>query len=166
MSALRWWAGRTRQFIRYVTGRVTTAERESLRSWLTAQQLALFDSMHRADRRHGLDVVAMLRREAHTDADLLLAGLLHDSGKGRDLHVWHRVAWSLGERHGERVRNAFESLPTFRKAFATIATHAEVSADLALAAGCSERCAELIRHQAAPVDQELGVALQLADEAS
>ena len=36
----------------------------------------------------------------------------------------------------------------------------------ALEAGCSERTAELIRHQADPVDPDAGVALQLADEAS
>ncbi len=163
---MHWWAGRIRQFVRYVTGRVSAAERDSLRTWLTADQLRLFDSMHRADRRHGLDVVAMLRREGYTDADLLLAGLLHDCGKGRSLHVWHRVAWSLGERYGSGVRRFFERVPTFKRAFATIAAHAEVSADLALAAGASERAADLIRHQSAPVDDELGVALQLADEAS
>jgi hypothetical protein len=161
---LRWWAGRVRQFARYVTGRVSRAERDALRTWLTARQLALFDSMHRADRRHGLDVVAELRRGGHTDSDLLTAGLLHDSGKGRSLHVWHRVAWSLAERYGPL--RLFERLPTFRVAFATIAAHAETSAQLALAAGCSERTADLIRHQAAPVDDVLGVALQLADEAS
>ena len=40
------------------------------------------------------------------------------------------------------------------------------SADLALRAGCSERTAELIRHQSEPIDPDAGVALQLADEAS
>jgi hypothetical protein len=163
---LRWWAGRIRQFVRYVTGRVSGAERDALRAWLTAQELALFDSMHRADRRHGLDVVAELRRAGHADPDLLMAGLLHDSGKGRSLHVWHRVAWSLGERYGQRLRGIFQRIPTFRAAFATLAEHAQVSAELALAAGCSEQTADLIRHQAAPVDDVLGLALQLADEAS
>jgi hypothetical protein len=163
---MRWWAGRVRQFVRYTSGRVKSAEREALRSWLTQDQLSLFDSMHRADRRHGLDVVSALKRGGHVDPDLLLAGLLHDCGKGRSLHVWHRVAWSLGERYGKRLRRTFERLPTFRTAFATIAAHADRSAELALAAGCSERAADLIRHQAAPVDDELGVALQLADEAS
>ena len=163
---IAWWAGRVRQFVRYVTGRVSATERESLRSWLSEPQLALFRSMHRADQRHGLDVVAWLRRGGHTDADLLLAGLLHDSGKGRDLHLWHRVGWSLGERYGAGVRNLLSRLPTFYKAFATIEAHADKSADLALAAGCSELTADLIRHQAEPTDQELGVALRLADEAS
>ena len=163
---LHWWAGRIRQFVRYVTGRIPAAERDALRSWLTADQLRLFDSMHRADRRHGLDVVAELRRHGHNDPDLLLAGLLHDSGKGRSLRLWHRIAWSLAERYGERLRKMFEKLPTFGGAFATIAAHAEVSAQLAASAGASERAADLIRHQAAPIDDELGVALQLADEAS
>jgi hypothetical protein len=163
---VHWWAGRIRQFVRYVTGRVSAVERDALRTWLTAEQVALFDSMHRADRRHGLDVVAKLRRDGHADPDLLLAGLLHDCGKGRSLRLWHRIGWSLGERYGAGVRRGFERLPTFRMAFTVIAEHADVSADMALAAGASERCAELIRHQAAPIDDELGVALQLADEAS
>ena len=38
--------------------------------------------MHVADRRHGLDVVASLRADGVTDPDVLLAGLLHDAGKG------------------------------------------------------------------------------------
>ena len=53
--------------------------------------------MHVADQRHGLDVVASLRAAGRTDPDLLLAGLLHDAGKGQT-GVWPRVAWSLGER--------------------------------------------------------------------
>lgn len=162
----RWWAGRTRQFTRYVAGRVSAAEREELRSWLTPPQLGLFDRMHRADRRHGLDVVAALKAAGHDDRDLLIAGLLHDSGKGRSLHVWHRIGWSVSEHYGAGVRQTLERLPTFQTAFATLAAHAEVSATLARDAGCSGRTVDLIRHQAEPVDEELGVALQLADEAS
>ena len=45
------------------------------------------------------------------------------------------------------------------------ADHAEESARLARQAGCSERTAELIRHQSAPLDPDAGVALHLADEA-
>jgi hypothetical protein len=162
----RWWAGRVRQFARYVTGRVTKSERAELGGRLTSAQLELFDRMHRADQRHGLDVVAVLRRAGHADADLLVAGLLHDSGKGRDLHVWHRVGWSLAERYDGWIRRAALRTPTFKTAFATLAAHAERSAELALAAGCSPRTADLIRHQAEPTDEELGVALRLADEAS
>ena len=43
--------------------------------------------MHVADRRHGLDVVATLRGDGVTEHDVLVAGLLHDAGKG-DTGVW------------------------------------------------------------------------------
>jgi hypothetical protein len=161
-----WWGGRIRQFTRYVVGRVSTTERSALDEWLTPAQLALFDTMHRADKRHGLDVVASLRDAGHSSEDLLLAGLLHDSGKGHDLHVWHRVGWSLAEHYRGPIRNVLSRVPTFRKAFATLEAHAERSAELALAAGCSGLTADLIRHQAEPTDMELGTALRLADEAN
>jgi hypothetical protein len=165
MSA-SWWPGRVRQFVRYTTGRVSRAERDALQEWLTPQQAELFDGMHRADRRHGLDVFNALRRAGHTDLDLLVAGLVHDCGKGRALHVWHRVGWSLSEHYGEGIRRAFLRLPTFGQAFATLAVHSDRSAAMAQAAGCSLVTVDLIRHQAEPVDQDLGVALQLADDAS
>ncbi len=47
-----------------------------------------------------------------------------------------------------------------------LARHAELSAELAAAAGCSERTVELIRWQEAPRDPEFGRLLALADEAS
>ena len=61
-----------------------------LASWTTPAQRRLFDTMHVADQRHGLDVVASLRAEGVKDRDVLLAGLLHDVGKG-DTGVWPRV---------------------------------------------------------------------------
>jgi hypothetical protein len=151
-----WWAAKVRRFTRYFFGRVDAADRESLRDWLTPAQLKLFDSMHRADQRHGLDVVGALRMDGQTNSDLLIAGLLHDCGKGRGLHVWHRVAWSL----------FFLRLPGFRGGFEVIAAHAARSAQLATEAGCSAVTADLIRNQAEPVDQVLGQALLLADQAN
>jgi hypothetical protein len=161
-----WWPTKVRQFFRHLFARVGLRERADLAGWLTPAQLELFDSMHRADRRHGLDVVRALRAAGHDDADVLLAGLLHDSGKGTSVGVWHRVGWSLAVRYGPRVRSPAVRLPGFGRAFATLDAHAQASAMLALAAGCSERCAELIRHQDQPVDSTLGEALRLADEAS
>jgi hypothetical protein len=162
-----WWAGKVRQFRRHLTGRVLAAERDALGAWLTPAQLDLFDAMPRADRRHGLDVVAALRVAGHDDQELLLAGLLHDCGKGRAVGIWHRVAWSLGERYGERPLGLARRIPGFDAALDRIATHAERSAGMALAAGCSPRTADLIRHQAAPLDTvDGGEALRLADEAS
>ncbi len=161
-----WWAGKTRQFVRHVTGRVSPRERAELESWLTPAQLRLFASMHRADQRHGLDVVRALERAGHDDRDVLLAGLLHDCGKGSSVWLWHRVGWSLGERYSKRVLEVAGRLPGFARAFRQIERHADRSAELALAAGCSARAAELIRHQSQPVGDALGEALRLADEST
>jgi HD superfamily phosphodiesterase len=161
-----WWSAKVRRFVRYFTGRVSDAERRSLSHWLTPDQLALFDSMHRADQRHGLDVVRTLEADGRADADLLLAGLLHDCGKGRDLRLWHRIGWSLAERYGSRVERLMLVLPTFGRAFKTMDEHAQSSAELALAAGANAATADLIRHQAEPLDDERGRALLLADQAN
>ena len=161
-----WWGTKVRQTVRHLFGRVNDAERAQLATWLSGPQLALFDSMHRADQRHGLDVAATLRSEGHDDPELLLAALLHDCSKGPDVRLPHRVAWSLGERYGEGVLETFARLPGYGAAFERLRHHAGDSACLARDAGCGERTAELIRHQAAPLDPEAGVALQLADEAS
>ncbi len=160
-----WWRGKVRQFGRHLFGRVAPVERAALAEWVTPAQLALFDAMHRADQRHGLDVVRTLRAAGHEEPELLLAGLLHDAGKGRDVGLWHRVAWSLGERYGGSVTALASRLPGFAAAFARIARHSERSAELALAAGCSRLTAELIRDQATPRDAR-GTALLLADEAN
>jgi hypothetical protein len=161
-----WWAVKTRQTSRHVLGRISPAERAELVAWLTPEQLKLFESMHRADQRHGLDVVARLCTDGHDDPELLLAALLHDCSKGPSVRLPHRVAWSLGERYGDVVLNATSRLPGFKAAFVALRDHADDSARLALEADCTARTADLIRHQAEPTDPISGVALQLADEAT
>jgi hypothetical protein len=161
-----WWAGKVRQFRRHLFGRVQPAERAALTAWLTPAQLALFDSMHRADQRHGLDVVAALRHAGLVEPDLLVAGLLHDCGKGRHAGVWHRVGWSLADRYGTRVRRLVLLLPGFTRAFDALDHHAARSAELLLAAGASARAAALAGGQDDPTDEPLGAALRLADEAN
>jgi hypothetical protein len=145
---------------------VSPEERASLATWLTPAQSTLFDGMHPADKRHGLDVVAALRAEGHTEPDLLLAGLFHDASKGPRTRLVHRVTWSLGERYGAWVWRLARPVPTFGTALDRMASHAVDSALLAQAAGCSDVTASLIRHQARPRDPVLGEALRVADEAS
>lgn len=160
-----WWAGKVRQARRHITARVAPRERDSLLAWLTPAQLALFDAMHVADRRHGLDVVAALRAGGERDVEVLLAGLLHDSGKG-DTGMLARVLYSLGQaNHGAVVRIG-RRLPGMAAALDRLAAHAEVSARLAEEAGCGRRTVELIRWQDAPRDPDAGERLRLADEAS
>ena len=160
-----WWASKVRQFRSHVRARVAPDERAALAGWMTPDQLALFDSMHVADRRHGLDVVTTLREQGVTDEEVLLAGLLHDAGKGRT-GVWPRVAYSLGQAYGAWIWRVAGVLPSMRLALERLREHAETSARLAERAGASPRTVDLIRHQEAPVDPEAGRLLQLADEAN
>lgn len=164
-STTSWWASRLRQFRSHVRARVAPHERVALATWTSPEQLALFDSMHVSDRRHGLDVMASLRRDGVGGRDVLLAGLLHDAGKG-DTGVWPRVAYALASVYGSWILSAARLLPGFTPALERLRTHAETSADLAAAAGCPPRTVALIRFQDAPVDPEFGELLRLADDAN
>jgi hypothetical protein len=144
---------------------VATEERSALDDWLTPAQLAVFDGMHVADRRHGLDVTATLRVGGVTDPEVLIAGLLHDAAKG-DTGIWPRVAHSLGQQYGTWIWRVARIVPGWSAVIDRLRDHAAASADLALAAGCSPRTADLIRHQDAPIDPDAGRLLQLADEAN
>jgi hypothetical protein len=160
-----WWGSRARQFRAHVWAKVRPDERSELGVWVSPEQLALFDSMHVADRRHGLDVVASLRADGVTDPDALLAGLLHDAGKG-DTGVWPRVAYSLGSRYGTRITSPARFVPRYNASLERLQTHAQTSAALAARAGCSARTVDLIRNQDAPIDPEFGELLRTADEAN
>ena len=140
-------------------------ERRALDAWTTPAQAALFDSMHVADRRHGLDVVDALRRAGVTDRDVLVAGLLHDAGKG-DTGVLPRVAFSLGQAWGSWVWQFASAVPGWRAPLRRLRDHAELSAALAAGAGCSPRTVSLIRYQDDPRDPEFGALLKLADESN
>jgi len=152
------------RFVSYVRANVSEAERVELATLLTPEQLALFEAMPRPDRRHGLDVAAALRRAGHgNDRELTLAGILHDAGKGPSVRLWHRVAWSLGQRYGRWVVGVARVAPGARPVFERLERHPQISAELALAAGAPARTVELIRGQADPRDPA-ALALHLADE--
>ena len=160
-----WWVGKVRQTKRHVLARVPARERDSVAAWLSPAQLAVFDGMHVADRRHGLDVVEALRAGGTTDPEVLVAGLLHDAGKG-DTGLVVRILHSLGQANITWPGRAIGWLPSMGRSLALLRDHAETSARLAEAAGCSPRTVELIRWQDAPRDSEAGERLRLADEAS
>jgi len=122
--------------------------------------------MPAADRRHGLDVVAALRAAGVDDRDVHLAGLFHDTGKGRTIRLWHRVAWSLGELLGPWVHAMASRLPGGDRAMARLRDHAERSAELAAAVGCPPRSVALIRGDAGSGGGAALAALRAADEAS
>ena len=160
-----WWVTKVRQTKRHLLARVPARERDAVTTWLSAAQVAMFDGMHVADRRHGLDVVEALRAGGETDPDVLLAGLLHDAGKG-DAGMYPRIVHALGQAGMGWIANLVGWLPGMPATLRRLRDHAELSAAMAEAAGCPPRTVELIRWQDDPRDPEAGERLRLADEAS
>lgn len=160
-----WWATKVRQFRDHVLARVRPEERTALAAWTTEEELHVFDAMHVADRRHGLDVVAALRARGVGERDVLVAGLIHDAGKG-NTGVLARIAWSLGQAYGSWVWRLAGTVPGLGASLRRLREHPELSAGIAERAGCSPRTIGLIRHQDDPRDPEYGELLRQADEAS
>jgi hypothetical protein len=144
---------------------VSVAERAEVAAWLRPEELALFDAMHVADRRHGLAVVAVLRRSGVRDRDVLAAGLLHDCAKG-DTGVLPRIAWSLGEQFGPGVVGLARRMPGWAAAIDRLEDHADASADLVEQAGLPAFAVDLVRYQSEPRDPQYGALFHAADEAS
>jgi hypothetical protein len=160
-----WWVTKVRQTKRHLFARVPARERDAVAAWLGPAQLALFDGMHVADRRHGLDVVAALRAAGEHDPEVLTAGLLHDAGKG-DAGMVPRIVHALGQAGMGWTAALIGWWPGMGATLQRLRDHAELSARLAQGAGCSERTVELIRWQDDPRDPEAGERLRLADEAN
>lgn len=147
---------RARQFFAALRPRISNEELDEARAYLDEGLWPLFESMALPDRRHCLDVFQALRRQGHADRDLLTAALLHDVGKGRNIHLWQRVAYVLLEALSPRLleRLAGGGLAALRR-------HAERGARLAAAAGANEAVMGLIRGDAADPRSDL---LRAADD--
>ena len=123
-------------------------ERAILASYLPAAGEALFATMSRADQRHSLEVHLALRDLGHDDPDLLAAALLHDCGKGSGrVRFWVRPPFVLLRALTPGLLGwlAAEPHPWWRRPFFNAWRHADVGADLAAAAGLSERTVLLVR---------------------
>lgn len=96
-AALRRLAYRAGQFARALVPAVPAADRALAAAYLSDPQLAAFARMAPADQRHAARVARLLLGGDGSDADLLVAALLHDLGKvaegGRGrVRLPHRVA--------------------------------------------------------------------------
>ena len=159
---------RVNQFVAHIRARVDADEVALAHRLLPADAARLFDAMPVADRRHGLDVSARLLAAGHDDPDLLAAALLHDVAKGRRMRLWHRIGGVLLEAFASGLlrRLASEDPTSWRHPFHLYLHHAELSAELVLASGGSERTAAFIRGTAGGTDARLQRALTEADDAS
>lgn len=159
---------RVAQFVSHVRARVSPEEEALARRVLPARAWELFAAMPVADRRHALDVVAMLRAGSLDDPDVLAAALLHDVAKGHRMRLWHRVAGVLLEAFAPGLlrRLASPDPGSWRHPFHLYLHHDALSADLAEAAGCAPRVAGLIRGRVPATDLPALRALRAADDAS
>jgi hypothetical protein len=159
---------RVEQFFGHLTARVAPDELAQARRILPAAAWPLFAAMPIADRRHALDVTQRLISAGHDDPDLLCAALLHDAAKGTRLRLRHRVTGVVLQSLSPRLLARLASPdPTARgHAYYLYLHHADLSAEAALRAGCTERTAALITGRQGAADAELAAALHDADEAS
>lgn len=157
---------RVTQLVSHVRAHVSAEDEALARRILRPGALALFAQMPTADQRHGLDAAQQLQAAGHDDTDLLAAALLHDAAKGHRLRLWHRVSCVVLHAMAPRLltRLALPQEQSWRYPFHLFLRHAPMSADAALAAGCSARCADFIRGSSAELP--LQAALHAADEAS
>ena len=157
---------RTRQLIGALKSRVDSIELAEAEQLLGPTLSSLFESMTKRDQRHSLDVYRTLKGQGRTDRDLLIASLLHDSGKaalaGVKVRLWHRVAYVLLEAGAPW---GLRRLATGRSGLAALSQHAERGALVAEALGAPVAVVELIRwHEDDGTVDERQWLLRLADD--
>ena len=129
---------------------------------LSADMLALFRRMPRAEQHHGIDVCRKLEAQGYTDPDLLSAALLHDVGKTlAPPQLWERVIVVLGEYFfPTRARRwSTGEARGLRRGFVIRRLHPQWGAALTEQAGASPRTVALIRYHHDPPcdDAELAI---------
>jgi hypothetical protein len=132
-------------------------------SRLNEAQRELFFAMEKRDQRHALEVARRLRTGGVSDADVLVAALLHDCGKG-GVPVWLRVLKVVSPSITERA--ALEGGENWRGAAFRLVHHAAIGAALAEAAGSSSTTVRLIHGQPAADEAQRLALLEAADNAS
>lgn len=157
--------GQVRQQLGFVAP-LTLADNAEVAHWLPSSALPLFQSMSRPDQQHSLRVCHGLLARGCDDKDMLAAALLHDVGKAEGrVPFWTRPIIVIGRRVAPERLSQLAVYPDasgknqarWRRSLGFAWWHAEVGAELAEAAGLSERAVLYIRthHQPAGPAAEL-----------
>lgn len=166
---------RAGQFFRSLRPVMTTADQAAISAYLSTPQLRqLFARMDPVDQQHALAAFNALRRAGETNADLLVAALLHDAGKSLTrVRLWHRVlVVLLGTLLPDWLPVLASAPPgSWRYPLAVYCNHPALGAELAAAAGATPLTVRLIRrHQSPPAgpasspEDRLQLALYRADD--
>lgn len=148
---------RARQFWLALSTHPTSAELGQAQAVLSTEQMVLFRRQQPGEQAHALHMLLALQAQGETDADLLVAALLHDVGKQRcPLRVWERVVIVLGQAVSPALAQhwgqpAAGDCRGWRKPFIVAAQHPAWGAELALQAGVSQLAAALIRRHQSPL---------------
>jgi hypothetical protein len=153
--------GQVRQQLGFVAP-LTPVENAEVAYRLPASALPLFQSMSRADQQHSLRVCRGLLARGCDEKDMLAAALLHDVGKAEGrVPFWTRPAIVIGKRIAPHLLTRLAVKPAYpvagyaevigksgarwRRSLGMTWWHADVGAELAAAAGLSERAVLYIR---------------------
>jgi hypothetical protein len=159
-------AYRARQFVLALFPKFEEHHHDLVRGVLNEGELALFESMEKRDRRHGIRVMEHLMTDHHADRDLLAAALLHDCGKGR-VPLWLRVAYVVAPWYVSRLADEAGPAAEGRPGAALrLVRHAELGAERARQAGSSEATVRYISGSTAEHEHDKIAVLRAADDRS
>ncbi len=175
LGGLTRWRYRTGQFLRGFRTAVDPEDARTIRGLLSPAELHLFLSMRPRDRRHAVETMRHVDRiagehAAEASAELQIAGLLHDVGKG-PLHVHDRVLYVILRAASPTLVDRFARAEgaRWRVALWRLRHHASVGAAQLQAIGSAPRVVQLtaVHHLDDPPrdDPELAWLLE-ADEAA
>ena len=146
---------------------VNTHARDAALAILPAPAARAFCALPKADQRHALRVYQALVMHEELDTDMLVAALLHDSGKYPNVGITQRTTRVLLARWPRALMwTATDGwlLPRWRSGMACLLNHASLGADLAASWGCTAATVAIIRASHDPDAPEIVRRLQAVDD--
>jgi putative nucleotidyltransferase with HDIG domain len=158
------WQYRVRQFSKALREGRDLVPRAVLDRHLHEDGIRLFRSMSGRDQVHSIRTAELVAQRAPDDEEMIVAALLHDAGKGRQT-LWQRAIYVLALGVAPSWLHSFArpGRDTLGALYRSL-RHPILGAELAAAAGCSERvCSLIARHHSIDHDENVRL-LQRADD--